>query len=76
MNTAHVLLGNKTLSLLRPRTPLTKIRICNMTKPHQPNLIEKLESVQNKATRFILKNYTRTSNTKLKNELDISLLAE
>lgn len=44
--------------------------------PHQTYVIEKIESLQNRATRFILENYTRTNITKLKEELDISLLVE
>lgn len=44
--------------------------------PHQAYLIQKLESIQSRATRFILKNYTHTSITTLKKELGLPLLAE
>lgn len=44
--------------------------------PHQLFLTQKLELVQNRATRFILKNYTRTSITSLKEKLGLPPLAD
>lgn len=44
--------------------------------PHQSYWIQKLESVPNRATRFILKNYTRTSITSLEKYLGVPRLAD
>lgn len=44
--------------------------------PHQAYLVQKLESIQIRATRFILKNYMHTSITTLKKQIGLRLLAD
>lgn len=82
--------GNETLKLLRRHlatweakliTHSTLIRhkleyvslTCN---PHQSYLIDNLEAIQSKATRFILHNYAHTSIFSLKKQIIIHFLAD